>query len=95
MQLTDQQLDIIERCGAALCKTTEVSLLAGIPLELLKKALADPDNEIYQVYHRGLENTKLELKESVIAIARQGSSPAQTLAFGLLKDLEMEQEEGL
>lgn len=93
MQVTKEQLEIIYRAGAAFCKPSEVSKLAGIPFDNLRAELENPESEIYQSYFSGLETTKLELKESAIAIAKQGSSPAQTLAFAMLKEVEMEMEE--
>lgn len=93
MLVSKEQLEIVERAGAAFCKPSEVCRLAGIPEEVFRQALENPESNIYQSYYSGLETTKLELKESTIAIAKQGSSPAQTMAFGLLKEVEMEMEE--
>ena len=93
MQVTKEQLEIIERAGAALCKPSEVARLAGIAVESFKQQLLDEESEIYTSYFSAFETTKLELKESTIAIAKQGSSPAQTLAFDLLRKAEMEMEE--
>lgn len=93
MQLTDQQIEIIERAGAALCKPSEAARLSGIEVDTFKNELHNTESKIYQAYYSGFENTKLELKESTIAIAKQGSSPAQTFAFALLRESEMEMEE--
>ncbi len=93
MQLSKEQKELVERCGAALSKPSELARILGIPAEKVKTALQDQDSELYQLYYSGLETTKLELKESVIAIARQGSSPAQTQAFAILRDVELEMEE--
>ncbi len=90
MALSPEILKIIERCGAAFCKPVEVSRLCGIKLSVLNNMLLDEESPAYEAYYRGLENSKLALKETTISIAKQGSSPAQTLAFSLLKDLESE-----
>ncbi len=84
---TPEQLEMLERCGAALTKPKETSRLAGIQLDILSRALLDPEDLIYQSYFKGLENTRLELRERIIAIAKTGSSPAQTLAVSLMQEL--------
>jgi hypothetical protein len=93
MQVNKDQIEIIERAGAALCKPSEAARLAGIAFESFKGELLNEESEIYQAYYSSFETTKLELKESTIAIAQQGSSPAQTLAFELLRKAELEMEE--
>jgi len=92
MQLTKQQLEIIERAGAALCKPSEAAKLSGIAFDTFKEELENPESEVYAAFFSGYETTKLELKESTIAIALQGSSPAQTLAFSMLRDSEIEMD---
>lgn len=92
MQLSKQQLEIITRCGRALSKPSEAAKLAGIAVDTFKHELEDEESEIFQAYFSGFETTKLELKESTIAIALQGSSPAQTLAFDMLNKSELEME---
>jgi len=84
---TPDQLEMLERCGAALTKPKETSRLVGISLDVLSRALLNPDDLIYQAYFKGLENTRLELRERIIAIAKTGSSPAQTLTVSLMQDL--------
>ncbi len=87
---TLEQLEMIERCGAALTKPTETARLTGFDVDMLKRELLLPESLIYQYYFRGLENTRLELRERIIAIAKQGSSPAQTLSIGLMQELYTE-----
>ena len=93
MQINKEQIEIITRAGKALCKPSEAAKLAGIAVDTFKKNLEDEESEIYQAFFSGYETTKLQLKESTIAIALQGSSPAQTLAFAMLKESELEMEE--
>jgi len=95
MQPTKKQLEIIERAGTALCKPSEAAKLAGLPVDTFKQEIQNEESELYRAYYSGFENTKLKLKESTIAIALQGSSPAQTLAFDLIRKSEMEMEEDL
>ncbi|MDA3822375.1 MAG: hypothetical protein PF450_07185 [Bacteroidales bacterium] len=90
MKLSEEQLTIIQRCGAAFSKLSETSRLVGLPFDYLKVQMLDPQSEVYQAYYMGLENTKLLLKENIIAIAQQGSAPAQLQALALLKDAEIE-----
>ncbi|MFK5893736.1 MAG: hypothetical protein QM504_11000 [Pseudomonadota bacterium] len=93
MQASKEQLEIIIRAGEALCKPSEAARLAGIAINTFKEELQKEGSPIYTAFYSGFETVKLELKESVIALARQGSSPAQTLAFDLLRKSELEMEE--
>ena len=52
--------------------------------------MLDEESDVYQAYYKGLELSKLALREITLSVAKQGASAAQTLAFGLLKDLENE-----
>jgi hypothetical protein len=90
MTLSTEQEVLLERCGASLSRPIETSRLCGMPLDELKQHLINPESPVYQAYFKGLELTKLALRESTIAIARQGASAAQTLAYAILKDLETE-----
>jgi len=92
MQISKEQLEIITRAGSALCKPSEAAKLAGIAIDTFKLELLNEESEIYSAFFSGFETAKLELKESVVAIAQQGSSPAQTLAIAMLNDSEMEME---
>jgi hypothetical protein len=85
-----ETLAMIERCGAALSRPIETSRLCGIPITEFTKYLNDINSDVYIAYFKGLEITKLALREITISVAKQGASAAQTLAFAILKDLEAE-----
>lgn len=91
--MTEEEYQMIERCGKALTKPSELARIIGMDPDEVKAALSNPDSEIYEAFFKGFELTKLELRESTLSIASQGSSPAQTLAFQILKDVELEMEE--
>jgi len=93
MQPTKEQLEIISRAGAALSKPSAAARLSGIAIDTFKSELLDEESPIYFAFYSAFETTKLELKESIIAIAQQGSSPAQTLAIAQLRESELEMEE--
>lgn len=90
MQQSPEILAMIERCGAALSRPIETSRLCGIPFSEFKRLMLDEESDVYQAYYKGLELSKLTLREITLSVAKQGASAAQTLAFGLLKDLENE-----
>ena len=81
---------MIERCGAALSRPIETSRLCGIPFSEFKRLMLDEESDVYQAYYKGLELSKLTLREITLSVAKQGASAAQTLAFNMLKDLENE-----
>jgi hypothetical protein len=85
-----ETLAMIERCGAALSRPIETSRLCGIPFLEFKRLMMIEGSDVYQAYYKGLELSKLALREITISVAKQGASAAQTLAFNMLKDLETE-----
>jgi len=43
-----------------------------------------PDHEGYKAFHSGRLQSEVDLRKSVIKLAKSGSSPAQTLALDML-----------
>ena len=86
-----EQLKEVEEFAAKLMPPAEVAVIVGIPEEVFQTELMDADSEISLAYLRGQLLTKAEMHESIIKLAKQGSSPAQTLALKMLRDAEIKQ----
>lgn len=76
---SDEQLLEIEKFAGYFFTREEVCLITG----------ADPNaREFKQAYARGKLRSEAELRAAIIQTAKDGSSPAQTMAYNLLEKLD-------
>lgn len=88
MKLTSDQLTELESLASYFFTPDECAIVLGIDTDDLEMALMDDDHPAYAAYQRGKLKSKLELRKSILTLAKQGSSPAQTMALRLLDELE-------
>jgi len=90
MQLDDEQLKEIRDMSAALLPPSEIAILLGIPADereyfcdICKNHCQNP---IYTAYHQGRLQTKYELRQTVIRLAKAGSPAAEPLADKYMRE---------
>lgn len=90
MNLSEEVLQEIKEMSAALLPPAEIAILIGIAADqrdyfcdICKTHLQSP---IYDVYQRGRLETKLELRKTVIKLAKAGSPAAEPLADKYMKE---------
>lgn len=90
MDLSNEEIQQIEEMSAALLPPDEIAILMNIPpaersffVQICKTHQASP---IYIAYQRGKLTTKLELRKTVIKLAKAGSPAAEPLAEKYLKE---------
>jgi len=88
MKLTKDQLDEVENLSSYFFSCDEIAIVLGLEPADLEDELLDDASDVYRAYQRGKLKSKLELRKSILTLAKQGSGPAQTLAMRLLDDLE-------
>jgi hypothetical protein len=88
--MSEEVLKEIEEWGRKLLSPEEVAVIVGVDREKFLLDIQEQDTAICKAYWAGVYRTKAELNESVIKLARQGSSPAQTEVTKLLKQVGME-----
>lgn len=72
---------MVERMGAAHFRKKEVLRVIGMGDNSdAINALADSESDFNRAYHRGRLKSELEVREAIFLQARNGSSPAQSLA---------------
>ncbi|RYC69795.1 MULTISPECIES: hypothetical protein [Spirosoma] len=91
MTLTADQLTELESMAGFFFVPDEIAIVLGVDAVALEDALDDETSPAYRAYQRGKLKSKLELRKSILTLAKQGSGPAQTLAIRLLDDLEARQ----
>ena len=91
MKLTNELLAELESLASFFFSPDEVAIVLGIDPADLEDELLDESSDVYKAYQKGMLKSKLELRKSILTLAKQGSGPAQTLAMRLLDDLESKQ----
>jgi hypothetical protein len=83
------QLKEIEAFAGKLMAGEEIAIILCIDESEFLQQLQNKDTDAAKAFLRGLLRTKAELNESILKLAKQGSSPAQTLALKMVKDAEV------
>lgn len=83
MTVTNEILLEIEEMAGLFMTPKAISIIVGIDEDDFKDELEDEDSLIYKHFHRGHFKAEAELRTAVMRLAKQGSSPAQTLALKL------------
>jgi len=87
MNLTTEQLDLIEKMGANFFSIKETAIVLQIRYHEMKKLLEDESSEAYQRYYKGKFLSQMELRDSIFALAKRGSNPAQKMALDILTSM--------
>lgn len=86
MKLSTEVLKEIEEMAGLFMTPKAISIIVGLDMSDFMDELEDEDSAIYQHYYRGHYKAEAELRTAVMRLAKQGSSPAQTLALKLWQD---------
>jgi len=81
MNLSNEELTEISRMGAAAYTPNQVCFAMGFSKEEFGVQMKNEDSELCAAYYKGFYSSELVIRESVFQLARNGSSPAQTLAL--------------
>lgn len=87
MNATPEILTNVERMAAAAFSAEEIAEVMELPEEELKSAILMPGSVWRKAYNTGYLRRQLELRERIFKDAKNGSSPAQTIAHKLLEDV--------
>lgn len=90
MQLTDEQLNQVRSMSAALLPPSEIAILLDIAADQ-RDYFCDicknhRQTSIYNAYHQGRLQTKYELRQTVIKLAKAGSPAAEPLADKYMRE---------
>jgi hypothetical protein len=62
----------------------EIALMLEIDRAVMIDQLENNDSEIYRAFQTGRLQSEMELRKSIVKLAKSGSSPAQTMAMDML-----------
>jgi hypothetical protein len=80
--LSEEQIKEVEALAELFFSPEEIQLISGVQAE-------DPDFK--KAYQRGNLKSEAEIRKSIIQLAKDGSSPAQTLAWKMVEINKREQ----
>jgi hypothetical protein len=83
--MTNDELIEIEKYGALMMPPYQVACIMQIDIDLFNFEMQNNSSEIFKAYYKGLYTSIAELRTTILAQAKSGSSPAQTI---ILKQLE-------
>ena len=86
MEVSDLELVEISRMAAAAYTPRQVCFAMGFDKGEFGIMMNDEDSSICAAYYKGFFSSELIIRESAFQLARNGSSPAQTLALKQFED---------
>lgn len=86
MVTSEDILNEIKRMAAAMFSPKQIAFALGFDKELFINELKDENSKICQAYYSGFFACELAVRESVFLLARNASSPAQTLAIKMIEE---------
>ncbi|MFT7239210.1 MAG: hypothetical protein ACI93L_003310 [Cyclobacteriaceae bacterium] len=89
MILSEEELTDIQSYAGACMTKAEICLIMQFDLKIFESELQDIDSNVYKAYQSGFLLTKYDVQKKIIDLAKAGSSPAQTQALGMIKDIEI------
>ena len=82
--ITSEDIKEIENLAALFFTPKEIATMLEIRPEFMMNEMEYEDSSIYRAFHTGRLQSEMELRKSIVKLAKSGSSPAQTMALELL-----------
>lgn len=79
MNLSNEQLEMLERLGAHYFTFKEAAIVLELPVSEFTRELNDSNSSAHKRYYKGKFTSDLELRESIMKMAKRGSNPAQKM----------------
>lgn len=87
---TIEQLNEVREYAGLLFAPKKIARILGVDEAAFLSDLNDESSEVSKAYDKGRLLTEAELRTSILRLAKQGSSPAQTLAIKLRDELQLD-----
>lgn len=86
MEYNEQYTDMINRMAAAAYPPDEIAFALGIDKNVFSTWIKDIEHPVSVAFYTGLMSSELAVRESVFQLARNASSPAQTMAMKIFDE---------
>lgn len=84
MELSSDQLDMLEKAGEALLNVEQAALIIEVDAFWLNSQLEVNTTQAYKRYYKGYFISLMKVRTSIIKLAARGSFPAQQLLQKLI-----------
>jgi len=74
----NNELDTITECGRCFFSIKETAIVIEVPFYDLKTEFENINSGAYKAYYKGFLESKMKLHKSLLDLAENGSSPAQS-----------------
>lgn len=82
--LNEEQLKTLEEMGGNFFNIQDCAIVLQVSPTELKELIKDNNTEEHKRYHKGRLLNELELRKSIIQLAKRGSNPAQKMLLDIL-----------
>lgn len=91
MHLSDEQLNQVKELARHFFTPREIAIFLQMDIEDFLDAVANEKNPVFLHYQGGVLQTKYEVNKQVLQLASSGSSPAQLMVLGMMKETKMKE----
>jgi len=91
MNLTNEQLNLIEEYSSFFMTVDEIAVLIGVDVTEFTEAIQRRKSKVHLAYKKGQTLTKLEIRKNVVKLAKHGSPQAELLADKYMTDQELKE----
>lgn len=89
MKLTNEQLDALEKMGAAFLTVKECAIALEVDVAEFSSIMEDETSDAFKRYCKGVLNEKIKHINSVKELSFRGSSPAQQMLQKYIDNLNI------
>ncbi len=91
MELTEEQLGLVEEYASAFLSFREIAVLIGVNVYQFCEMMNDKDSPVFYRYFRGKTRAKYEIRKNIVDMAKKGSPQAEDLSQALIRDSEFDE----
>lgn len=85
VDLVDADFSQIKDLAALFFTPREIAIMLELPADLFIMECNNENSRCYEAFQGGRLQQEVDLRTSILKLAKSGSSPAQTMAMDLLK----------
>ena len=91
--LKEEDLQTIEDCASCFLTPKEIAIILEFEINFFVSLCNQEGSDCYNRYQRGFLKSEFELRKSIVTLAIQGSSPAQTLSMDMVVKSRLKRNE--
>jgi len=87
--ITEAEIEEIKSMAAVFFTPKEIALVLEVDVKAFAEACNKEGNRFYNAFAGGRLQSEFELRQSIVKLAKSGSSPAQTMSLEMVKNSQM------